>query len=293
MGAVNQIANGQIFKISIGLIIVSTLIMMLMTKLRKLFSKNKKKAIIYALVILATFALTGLLSSSKVLNDTPLNSFFGFQFLFLLLGVLHLYVMGKYFPSLSEDENEFFPEFLFTIAYLCLGLIAFVQVVNKFKSPMSLVFMGSSIWFIVPLLVRKLYTFAMNIPVAIFNSWTFPIGKEIKDPTSEELANPKVISFEFTKSPGDVDITNFRIKAPQSMEFGKLFYFFILDYNERHPEGKIQILDENTQNPYEWVFHMKPRWWSAVKHINFNLTVAGNNIKEDNVIICRRVNDLD
>ena len=289
MGSIGNIANGDIFKLSIGLIIISTLIMMLMTKLRKLFAKNKKLAIIYALIVLVTFALIGLLSSSKVLNDTPLNSFFGFQFLFFAFGILHLYILRKHFPDLSQDKSAFFPEFLFTLAYVCLGLIAFIQVVNRFKSPFSYIFMSSTILFVLPTLFYKMYEFAMQIPVPIYESWIFPLGKNIKDPTKEELINPKVISFEFKKTADDHEITNFRVKAPQAMEFGKLFYFFIIDYNERHPEGLIEILEDNSQQPIGWVFYFKPNWYSPLKHINFTQTVNANKITEDSVIICRRV----
>ncbi|GHC57567.1 TssN family type VI secretion system protein [Ulvibacter litoralis] len=288
MGSIGNIANGEIFKLSIGLMIVSSLIMMLVTKLRKLFTKNKKRAILYALFVLVTFALTGLLSSSKVLNDTPINSFFGFQIIFFGLGVLHLYVLRKYFPVLSEDKSEFFPEFLFTLAYTFLGLIAFIQIVNRFKSPFSYIFMSSTILFLLPTLFYKMYEFAMQIAVPIYDSWMFPLSKEIKDPTKEELVNPRVISFEFRKNQDKNDITNFRVKAPQGMEFGRLFYFFLIDYNERHPEALIEILDNKTQQPCNWVFHVKPNWWSSIRHINFNQTVAANNIKEDHVIICRR-----
>ena len=289
MGSIGNIASGDIFKLSIGLMIIGSLIMMLVTKLRKLFTKNKKRAIVYALIVLITFALTGLLSSSKVLNDTPLNSFFGFQFLFFVLGVLHLYVLRKYFSDLSEDKGAYFPEFLFTLIYVCFGLIAFIQIVNRFKSPFSYIFMSSTILFVLPTLVYKLYEFAMLIPVPIFEGWLFPLSKDIKDPTKEELINPRVISFEFKKTTNDGEITNFRVKAPQAMEFGKLFYFFIIDYNERHPEGLIEISDDKTQEPSPWVFYFKPNWYSPIKHINFTQTVAANNIKEDSVIICRRV----
>lgn len=288
MGSIGNIANGQVFKLSIGLMIVSTLIMMLVTKLRKLFTKNKKHAIIYALIILVSFALVALLSSSKVLNDTPFNSYLGFEILLFGLGVLHLYVMRKFFPDLSSDKSEFFPEFLFTLAYACLGLIAFVQIVNRFRSPFSYVFMSATLWFIIPTLVYKMYEFAMQIAVPIYKSWIFPLGKDIKDPTKDELSNPSVISFEFSKTFDETDITNFRIKAPQAMEFGKLFYFFIIDYNERHPESKIEFTEQDSI-PSEWVFHFKPNWWTPIKHINFTHTVAANNIKEDSVIICRRV----
>lgn len=284
-----NISNGDILKLNIGLFVISTVIMMLVTKLRKLFTKNKKRAIIYAIIILATFALTGLLSSSKVLNDTPLNSFYGFEFIFFGLGILHLYILRKYFPALSEDKSEFFPEFLFTLAYVSLGLIAFLQVVNRFRSPFSYVFISSALLFVIPTLVFKMYEFAMLIPVPIYKIWLFPLNKDIKDPTIAELAHPRVISFEFRKKEIESDITNFKVKAPINMEFGKLFYFFIIDYNAREPGNNIETLDEKTQQPCGWVFHFKPNWWSPLQHIDFSNTIAANHIKEDSVIICRRV----
>ena len=44
-----------------------------------------------------------------------------------------------------------------------------------------------------------------------------------------------------------------------------------------------------TKQASEWDFYFKPNWYSSIQHINFNLTVAANHIKEDTVIICRRV----
>lgn len=285
----NTIMNSDILKVNLGLLIIGTLLMGLVNRLRKLFSRNKKLAIGYALFILISFALVGLLSSNKVLNDIPVHSFYGFEILFFGLGILHLFILRKYFSALSEDRSQFFAEFLFTIAYSCLGLIAFLQVVSRLEPAFSFVFMASTILFVLPVLCYKLYEFAMQIALPIYESWLYPLGKEIKDPTKEELTNPRVISFEFRKKEDENDITNFRVKAPQAMEFGKLFYFFIVDYNERHPESEIEILDDKSQHPSTWVFHYKPNWWSPVKHINFNQTVSANDIKEDTVIICNRV----
>ncbi len=287
----NTLINSEVLKINIGLFMIGTMIIALVAKLRKLFSKHKKRAILYAIFVLLSFGLTGLLSSSKVLNDTPINSFYGFECIFFLMGVLHLYILRKYFPDLSNDKSEFFPEFLFTIAYVCIGLISFLQIVSRFRPSFSYLFMASALLFVLPVMVYKLYEFAMQIVLPIYESWPYPLGKEIKDPTKDELANPKVISFEFRKKEDKDDITNFRVKAPQAMEFGKLFYFFIVDYNERHPESEIEVLDEKTQKPSSWVFHIKPNWWSPLKRINFNQTVALNNIKEDSVIICSRVSE--
>jgi len=288
LGSLSNLASGGAFKMSLGLFIISALIMMLMSKLRKLFTKNKKQAIIYLIFVLITFALVGLLSSSKVLNDTPLNSFYGFQFMFLCLGALHLFVLRKYFNELSKKKTDFFSEFLFTIAFLLVGLIAFYNVVGRFKAPFSLIFMASSIVYLIPLLFYKLYEFALQIPVPIYEQWFYPVDENIKDPTKKELENPLVISFEFQKKPGENDITNFRVKAPENMEFSKLFYFFINDYNERHPESKIDFINPDNLEPQGWIFYFKPNWWSSIKHIGFDKTISWNNIKEDHVIICQR-----
>ena len=291
MGSFNSIIQGDAFKLSLIFFIIGSLIMMLVTKLRTLFTKNKKKAIIYAVLLIISFALIGLISSSKVLNDTPLSSYFGFQVLFLILGIVNIYVLRNYFEDLSKNKNEFFPEFLFSIAILCIALIGFFIVVNKLREPFKFIYLTAAIAFITPLLVYKLYEFAMLIPVPVYKKWLYPLGENIKDPTAKELENPLVISLEFKKQESITELTNFRVKAPEAMEFGKLFYFFINDYNERHPESKINFLNDNGVEPNGWIFYSKPNWWSSLKHINFIKTVAGNNIKEDNVIVCQRVDN--
>jgi len=289
MVSFSSIIQGDAFKLSLVFFVVGALIMILMTKLRKQFSQNKKSVIIYLIVVLITFALVGLLSSKKVLNDTPLNSYFGFQALFLLLGIGHIYVLKNYFQGISQNKSGFFTEFLFTVVVACIGLIAFFNVVNIFKAPFKFIFLASATAFIAPLLFYKLYVFATLIPVPVYKKWVYPFGENIKDPTAKELKDPLVISFEFRKKEHLSDVTNFRVKAPEAMEFGKLFYFFINDYNERHPESKIEFLDATNQEAQGWIFYFKPNWWSSIKHINFLKTISGNNIKEDNVIICQRV----
>ncbi|WP_452224809.1 TssN family type VI secretion system protein [Lacinutrix chionoecetis] len=288
MGSFSSLLNGNAFKISILMLIVGSVIMMLFTKVRKVFSKQKKQAIFYAIFILITFALVGFISSSKFLNDTALNSFIGMQIVFLLLGILHLFIMRKYFDSLSESKSDFFSEFLFTIAITLIGLFAFLNVVTRFRESINYTFMSSAVFFIVPFLTYKLYEFSLLIPVPVYKKWFYPLEVDVKEPTKKELENPLVISFEFQKKEDLPDITNFRVKAPENMEFGKLFYFFINDYNERHPESTIDYLDFKTSEPHGWIFYRKPNWIRSLRHINFAKTVAGNDIREDHVIVCQR-----
>ena len=290
MGSLSSLLSGNAFKISILLFIVGSLIMMLFTKIRKIFSKQKKQAILYAIFILISFALVGFISSSKFLNDTAVNSFIGMQIIFLLLGILHLFIMRKFFAALSEDKSDFFSEFLFTIAITLIGLFAFLNVVTKFRDGINYTFLASSIIFIVPYLSYKLYEFSLLIPVPEYKNWFYPLEVDVKEPTQKELQNPLVISFEFQKKQDIADVTNFRVKAPENMEFGKLFYFFINDYNERHPESQIDFTDYSTQEPHGWIFYRKPSWIKSLKHINFSKTVIANDIREDYVIVCQRTN---
>ncbi|WP_028291053.1 TssN family type VI secretion system protein [Olleya sp. ITB9] len=290
MGSLSSLLNGNAFKISILLFIVGSIIMMLFTKIRKTFSKQKKQSILYAIFILITFGLVGFISSSKILNDTAVNSFIGMQIVFLILGLLHLYILRKFFPALSEDKSDYFSEFLFTIAITLIGLFAFLNVVTNFREGINYTFLAASIPFIFPFMVYKLYEFSLLIPVPEYKNWFYPLEVDVKEPTKKELQNPLVISFEFKKNENLPDITNFRVKAPENMEFGKLFYFFINDYNERHPESQIDYLDQNTKEPNGWIFYKKPTWISSLRHINFSKTVLNNDIKEDYVIVCQRTN---
>lgn len=273
-------------KISVLLFLVSALIFGVAKKLRKLINQDKKKFLIYALFSLLTFALTGLLSAPVVLNDTPLSSFIGIQVIMLIMGLLHLYVMDKYF---SFEDSNFNHELLFSILILFIGLIGFVNVLNNFRPLLSNIFLGAGLFFIIPLILKQLVISAYSIPMAYFKKWTYPLNNKIRDPLSHELTNPEVISFEFQKNIEDNEVTNFRVKAPMNMEFGKLFYFFINDYNERHPQSPITYLNTNSQEPYSWNFFFKSNWLGISKYVDFSKTVAQNNIKENDVIVCQRV----
>lgn len=288
MNAVSLL-NSNVFKISLGFFFLGSILMGVVKKLRQIFTRNKKVTLLYLLFILITFGLVGLLSSSKVLNDTPLSSFIGIQVIFILLGILHLFTLKRFFPDLEEDKTNFFNEFLFTVVIVLVGFFAYINVIDRFRPDYSFTFLGAGICFMIPFLVNKLYQFAFNIPVPLYKTWSYPLDGTIKDPTKEELVNPAVISFEFQKAFDDKTITNFRIKAPENMEFGKLFYFFINDYNERHPESTVQFLDPNTQEPQLWNFYFKPNWYGSSTHIDYTRTVIGNNIKENDVIVCTRV----
>ena len=81
----NYIVNSGVFRVSMVFVLLGTILMTLVKKIRKLFTQNKLKALVYALIILLSFALIGLLSSSVVLNNIPFFSFIGMEILFLIM----------------------------------------------------------------------------------------------------------------------------------------------------------------------------------------------------------------
>jgi len=284
-----SVLNSSTLKVGVVFIAISAIIMGFVAKLKKIFNKNKKRLLVWWICTLVGFGLIALLSNEKVLNDVPLNSFIGFQVLFLIAGIIHFIALRKYFPNLSDKITNFFPEFLFTLVTALVGLIAFSAVVEMYKPEFKWIFLAAAICFVIPLLIVKLYEFAIAIPVPIFKQWLYPVDQKIADPTKEEMENPLVVSFEFAqKVDNENEVSTFRTKAPEKMEFGKLFYYFINEYNDKHLESTIDYLDENN-NPYQWIFYTKPKWYQSRKHIDFVRTVQGNRIQEDDVIVCERV----
>ena len=274
-------------KLGLIMLIVGGLIMGFVTKLRKLLKKNKKAFFIYTLAIIIVFAITALLANDNVLQNSPLANFISFQILFLIYGSLHILIMQKYFSNISEKETDFWPEFFFTLAMGCLGLIGFLFTIQFYKLDYMYIFLGAGICFLIPFMLVKLYEFSVAVPVPVFKRWIYPTDNSIKDPKESELKNPVVISFEFNKEPDSSEISNFRLKAPEQMEFGKLFYFFINDYNERHPESNIAYIT-NDNKPYGWIFYSKPNFLGKRNYYDFTKTIDANNIKENDVIVCQR-----
>ena len=265
-------------KLGLIMLIVGGLVMGLVSKLRKLFTKNKKKFFVYTLIILVLFGLTALLANDNVLNNSPLGNFIAFQILFLGIGSLHVWVLRNFFPDLNTKLSDFWPELIYTLVTALFGLIGFMCVVQLFKIEYTYIFLAAGLCFLIPFFATKLYEFALAVPVPVYKTWEYPLNSSIKDPKDDE----------FKKAIDSEEISNFRLKAPEDMEFGRLFYFFINDYNERHPENIINITDENN-TPYKWSFFSKPNWLGGRKHFDFEQTVYANGIKEDDVILCQRV----
>jgi hypothetical protein len=138
-------------------------------------------------------------------------------------------------------------------------------------------------------LIDKTASELLKVPEKEYKLWYYPVDKIIEDPSDEELESPVIISFIFKKNEHSNELTTFRAKAPVSMQVGRLFYFFINDYNGRHPEGVISFTNESHE-PCGWIFKKVRNKFLGLKEvIDPDGSVYADEIKENDLLYCQRI----
>ncbi|MEP7279983.1 MAG: TssN family type VI secretion system protein [Bacteroidota bacterium] len=269
---------------AIGLSLVFT---KLISKLRGAFKPYQKATGWYVVLSVLFFAIVALVAYPGII-DKPLNAFICFQACFLLMGCAHAYLMPQNLQW-SGDDKAFTSELVFTLVVAFFGAFVFLLVYHLLNgNGLEYIMSASILFFIIPFLFYHTFLSAAGIPPKVLKEWFYPYQQEIEEPEESKMKNLLVISFEFQKQVSDQRITNFRAKAPVDMEMGQLFYYFINDYNDRHPNARVQYINENSQ-PYGWIFYKKPQWYSiTTSYIDAEKSIFNNNIKENDVIICSR-----
>jgi hypothetical protein len=267
---------------------VMTFLGMYISKARGSFAPYRKPTIIYLLLALALCGLVGLVGYWAA-EWRPFTTLIVAQVTFFLLGFLHMRCMHRYLKW-SGGARSFWFELLFTIVVAAFGFMAFVTVYRLCSQDGFHYYQASAVLFLViAFMLYETFIRAVSIPEKVYSKWFYPVHDEVADPDESKLKNILVISFEFQKNKRDPHFTNFRAKAPADMEFGQLFYYFINDYNERHPNGKIEYVNERGE-AFGWMFYRKPRWYSLrTKYIETDKTFFINHLRENDVIVCKRV----
>lgn len=254
----------------------------------KVFKKYGLLSIIYALLIAVLLSLPSLLNLFELkLSDI----------LLIVVAQVFIFAVGVIYVKLTPSTLPWYKMQQFGTQVLfiaCILLLAF------FFSNMSMSFLIdpklhfiwyiSLLWFVIPVLLKQTTEALLLVPPKVFKLWYYPQETHIDDPSDEELENPIVISFIFQKNNSSNQVTTFRAKAPVGMQLGRLFYFFINDYNSRHPEGTISFIDTSGQ-PNGWVFFkLKSKFFNMKKSLDPGVSIYSNDIKENDILICDRIN---
>jgi hypothetical protein len=245
--------------------------------------KSPYKVFIYYAI--GTMILFGIINCIGLISSFSVQSvFFLILLAYLMAGIIHLFMMKFIFADLTYQKS-----LLFTVLLTFLGIIALL-LLNFFilKIASHTFYTLALVLFPLPFLFIYSLQLYLNIPDKIFKTWQYPMDHAMPDLDLLDLTRVLIIQFEFLKSTSETSITNFKAKAPYNMPFGELFYIFISDYNESHPQNTIEII--NTQQvPYPWIFFIKTPWWKRDKYVDPDLTFQDNGIVNNDIIICTRV----
>lgn len=250
------------------------------------FRQEKKKYFVYILIQGLLFLIFGAILYN--LKDTTLNArFLTTQLYMLIMGMLHVYAFRGYFKRF--DTKAIYKELAIAIV-TAIFLSAFViMIVVHFRELQYLIYtLGAILFFIVPTLCYIMFETAVSIPAKLHKRWFYPVNSKYPSPQAADMRNIIILNFVFQKKENDKDIINFKVKAPRAFEFGKLFYYFINDYNEKNPNSQIHYIDKKGE-PYGWYFYSKPKWFSASEYIDPEHAIDTNNIKDGETIICQRI----
>jgi hypothetical protein len=215
----------------------------------------------------------------------PLWFFMVAQFWLLAVGTLHAWLFDKFIPLEHKSLGKIF----FTLAVCAFGYGLFIMAFKVYyHAPFPRLYFLPGFFFLAPTFVLIAFNYFIKIPSKVYLAWDFPAPGTLPDPKDSEMAEPIIINFEIRKSLED-NRTVFKAKAPKAMDLGKLFYFFINDYNSRNPNNPILISDSENKR-FKWTFYQSGNIFQGKKYLDPEITIAENRIKENASIICERIN---
>lgn len=210
------------------------------------------------------------------------------QVFIIIISILHIIYVSETLPW--HKDQPFSVQLVFVISILFLAFFfSNLSLSDLQKQQLPLIWYLSLLWFLIPILLNKTIDELLKLPLKEYKFWYYPLNQNIDDPTDEEMENPVVISFIFKKNNNSTELTTFRAKAPIGMMVGRLFYFFINDYNSSHPEGAISYLDSNHE-PCGWIFKKVRNKLLGLKEvIDPDNSVYSNEIRENDLLYCERI----
>lgn len=273
--------------LKIASLVFSGGILIILFKRIKTLKKYGLASIIYMLLISLLLALPTLFNLFEF-NLSEISLLIWAQVFILILGILHVVLIPATLPWYKVQPFNMQLFFIISILFLAF-FFSNLSLSDLQKHQLPLVWYLSLLWFLLPALLNKTVEELLKVPPEKYKLWYYPVGQNIDDPSDEELENPIVISFIFNKNENSRELTTFRAKAPVGMEVSRLFYFFINDYNERHPEGAISFVNDKNE-PCGWLFKkVRNKFLNLKETIDPDSSVYRNEIKENDLLYCHRI----
>lgn len=218
------------------------------------------------------------------------------QLLSLLLGIVFLHRMLTDMGPAFIQKSTFV--LLLTGSTVCLGAVLFTPVFNYLSSvrygvlPYDLWASTSLLPSVLPVIFAYTFNALVTVPNEIYKLWRYPRYADDIDMDSTDYYHSMILEIQVHKNPNRND-PPIKVKArtEKHVAFGIWFQKFIDDYNLKFPNDPIQIFDD-TAHEYRWLFYsLKPSLFRLRNYIDFEQTIAQNNLNEKHLIIARRVEE--
>ncbi len=282
-----ELLDPTLLVVLVIILIVGIILSMLFADKVSGFKKEyRNKYWVYLISGLLIFALLPFMGSTRTITEL-LDEFIFYQITIFILGTFHAIIYRLYFNKFKKEGYPWM-EFLFNILIGLFCTIPFM-IVYTYINGITYTFpmVASFIFFLVPTWIYASYIASVSIPAKFYTTWEFPEEGSYSEPKDDEYRDMVVVTFVFHKNPNSEVRTEFRAKSPIRMDFGRLFYHFVYDYNNRNPDSTIQLVDEEG-NLQHWVFYLKPNWYSQSKYIDPKYPLYMNGVEENSVVYCLR-----
>lgn len=257
-------------------------VMMIIAKKNKLL--NNKKLIFYFLLSCLLLALPGLLG------------FIDYWFMpYVYIALLVLYMMLGYFNinilnQLVKGINEkpYYIEFMFIFVITFVSAALFSLIFNMCNELQYGLWACTCILpFIFPSLFFKAYRTYMDIPLEVYQVWSYEDENREMSEAYFESDKIIVVELEIFRQINDSKPLNIKAKSSEITPFGVWFKTFIDDYNKKSPQTPIEYKER--KDYYQWMFYVTTSILGRKRYIDPELSFAVNKIKEKNIIIAKRI----
>jgi hypothetical protein len=211
------------------------------------------------------------------------------QALYGLGGVFYVKALSRHISTKIENY-KYLLESLLTLVIMLLGMFLFSLLYNALSPvPNGVLASSCALVFAVPLLFYWTYLAYISIPLDIYKLWQYdPTKVDRNRLDGVDFNKLLVLELEFGRKVNDEDRTRVKVKALPEMYFGEWFGTFLENYNRKFPDNPITA-EKDSGGPHDWIFYVKPSFFSRRRYIDPEDSVANNRIREKHTIITKRV----
>jgi len=248
---------------------------------------DNKTLIIFSLTVALLLGLQGIWG---IIGDVFSPYYYAVaQVLYVVGGIFYVQALAKH-VSQKLKSYKLLTEIVITFLILLLGMFIFSLIFNAL-SPIANGLLASSciVAFLLPLLFYWTFLAYINIPIDIYKVWQYNSSSvNANRLDGVDFNRLMVLELEFGRQINDEDRMKVKVRALADMHFGEWFGMFLENYNRKFPDNPIAS-ENQAGKAHDWIFYIKPSFFSRRKYIDPDLSVAANHIHEKYTIITKRV----